>query len=139
MVEKKPFDPELLRETEKTANRGFTTAFLLSGASRATERFDSPQEENLPQIYAGQIINERAGNWVEVDVKNRIEIGHEIEYISPKNNYRFSISSMENDHGVALTVAHGGNGSVWMKMDGPADPFALLSRIIDSPVHSSAS
>lgn len=139
MVEKKPFDPELLRETEKTANRGFTTAFLLSGASRATERFDSPQEENLPQIYAGQIINERAGNWVEVDVKNRIEIGHEIEYISPKNNYRFSISSMENDHGVALTVAHGGNGSVWMKMDGPVDPFALLSRIIDSPVHSSAS
>ena len=139
MVENKPFDPELLRETEKTANRGFTTAFLLSGASRATERFDSPQEENLPQIYAGQIINERAGNWVEVDVKNRIEIGHEIEYISPKNNYRFRISSMENDHGVALTVAHGGNGSVWMKMDGPADPFALLSRIIDSPVHSSAS
>jgi hypothetical protein len=46
---------------------------------------------------------------------------------------------MENDHGVALTVAHGGNGSVWMKMDGPVDPFALLSRIIDSPVHSSAS
>jgi len=139
MVASKPFDPELLRETEKTANRGFTTAFLLSGASRATERFDSPQEENLPQIYAGQIINERAGNWIEVDVKNRIEIGCEMEYISPQNNYRFRITSMESDSGMALKVAHGGNGSVWMKMEGPVDPFALLSRVVDSPVPSSVS
>ncbi len=139
MIENKPFDPGLLRETEKTANRGFTTAFLLSGASRATERFDSPQEENLPQIYAGKIINERAGNWIEVDIKNRLEIGHEIEYISPQNNYRFRISSMESEGGEALPVAHGGNGSVWMKIDGPVDPFALLSRIVDSPVPSSTS
>lgn len=139
MVANKPFDPELLNETEKTANRGFTTAFLLSGSARATERFDSPQKEDLPQVYAGQIINERAGGWIEVDVKNRIEVGHEMEYISPQNKYRFRISSMESDSGLALTVAHGGNGSVWMTMEGSVDPFALLSRVIDSPVPSSVS
>ena len=131
--------PILLNETEKTANRGFTTAFLLSASERSTERFDSPQEENLPQVYAGKIVNQRGEGWMEVDVKNRIEIGHEMEYISPLNNYRFRISSMENENGLALKVAHGGNGTVWIKTEGQIDPFGLLSRIVDAPVSSSAS
>ena len=134
MVANKPFDPKLLSETEKTANRGFTTAFLLSASEKATERFDSPQEDNLPQIYAGKIVNERDGGWMEVDVKNRIELGHEIEYISPQNKYRFEISFMENKKGLALQVAHGGNGTVWIKTEGPIDRFALLSRVVNSPV-----
>ena len=136
MVEKKPFDSGLLGETEKTANRGFTTAFLLSASERATEKFDSPQEENLPQVYAGKVMDERAGGWMEVDIKNRIELGHEIEYISPQNNYRFRISSMEDKNGLALKVAHGGNGTVWIKTEGKVDPYALLSRIVDVPVSS---
>jgi len=139
IVENKPFDPNLLNETEKTANRGFTKAFLLSASERSTERFDSPQEENLPQVYAGKIVNQRAEGWMEVDVKNRIEVGHKMEYISPLNNYRFRISSMENESGLALKVAHGGNGTVWIKTDGQIDPFALLSRVVDSPVSSSVS
>ncbi|KMP11689.1 protease [Candidatus Nitromaritima sp. SCGC AAA799-C22] len=136
MFASKPFDPALLGETEKTANRGFTTAFLLSGASRAMERFDSPQAENLPQIYAGQVVNERGGGWMEVEVKNRIEIGHEIEYISPDNKYRFHIVAMENNNGMAIDIAHGGNGAVWVKTDGPVEPYALLSLLTGSPVPS---
>ena len=138
-MEKKPFDSRLLDETEKTANRGFTTAFLLSASQRSTERFDSPQEENPPQVYAGKIVNRRAEGWMEVDVKNRIEVGHEMEYISPLNNYRFRISSMENDSGLALKVAHGGNGTVWIKTDGQIDPFALLSRVVGAPISTSVS
>ena len=139
MVKKEPFDSKLLSETEKTANRGFTTAFLLSASERATESFDSPQEENLPQIYAGKIVNQRAEGWMEVDVKNRIEVGHEIEYISPQNNYRFRISSMEGESGLAVKVAHGGNGTVWIKTEGQVDPYALLSRVVDVSVPSSVS
>ena len=126
----------MLDETEKTANRGFTTAFLLSASERATENFNSPQEENLPQIYAGKVVNERAEGWMEVDIKNRVELGYEVEYISPQNNYRFRITSMEDKNGLALKVAHGGNGTVWIKTEGKIDPYALLSRIVDVPVSS---
>ena len=76
---------------------------------------------------------------MEVDVKNRIEIGHEIEYISPQNTYRFRISSMEAESGLALKVAHGGNGTVWIKTGGQVDPYALLSRVVDVSVPSSVS
>ena len=84
-------------------------------------------------------MNERAGGWMEVDVKNRIEIGHEIEYISPQNKYRFKIASMENANGLSLQEAHGGNGTVWMKTEGPIDRFALLSRVINEPIASPVS
>ena len=139
MVASKPFDKKLLSETEKTANRGFTTAFLVSASEKKPERFNSPQEENLPQVYAGKILNKRAGGWMQVEVKNRIEVGHEIEYISPQNKYRFHISAMENQTGLALQVAHGGNGTVWIKTEGKIDPFALLSRVINTPVPSPVS
>ncbi|MCH8157543.1 MAG: U32 family peptidase C-terminal domain-containing protein [Nitrospinae bacterium] len=139
MAANRPFDPTLLDATHKTANRGFTTAFLLSASQRATERFDSPQEQNQPQIYAGKVVNDRPGGWMEVEVKNRIALDQEMECISPQNKYRFRITSMENANGMALATAHGGNDTVWVKTDGPIEPYALLSRIVETPVSSPAS
>lgn len=127
-----PFDPALLNEISKTANRGFTSAFLIPNSDQETERFDSPQEEDLPQVFAGQIVGERSGGWVEVDVKNRIEIGDEIEYISPTRQEYFKITGMENKTGSSISTAHGGNGSVWIAMEGRIEPFALLSLVKNS-------
>jgi U32 family peptidase len=126
--EGKSFDPDLLEEINKTANRGFTSAFLISAANRDTERFDSPQEENQPQVFGGQIVNERPG-WMEVDIKNRIEIGDEVEYLAPSGQYKFTIDAMETTKGKKAKVAHGGNGTVWIKIDNQVEPFALLSLL----------
>ena len=127
---KKAFDPALVDEINKTANRGFTTGFLVPNNHQGTERFDSPQETETPQAFAGQIMNERTGAWMEVEVKNRIEVGDEVEYISPRTQYRFEIEAMEDKQGNAVSVAHGGNGSVWVKTRGPVEPFALLSLVL---------
>ena len=67
------FDPLLIEEINKTANRGFTSAFLIANADHETERFDSPQEDQLPQVFAGQVKGERDGGWMEVEVKNRMK------------------------------------------------------------------
>ena len=126
------FDPGLLNEIEKTANRGFTSAFLIPNSDHETERFDSAQEDDLSQVFAGQILGERAGGWMEVDVRNRIAVGDEVEYISPSRQTYFTIKGMENKAGEPISTAHGGNGSVWMHMDGPAEPYALLSLVSKS-------
>ena len=84
-------------------------------------------------------MNDGAWVWMEVDVKNRSEVGQKIEYISPQNKYRFQISSMENESRLALQVAHGGNGTVWLKTEGTIDRFALLSRVVNEPAPSLAS
>ncbi len=133
LIEGREFNPELLGELDKTSNRGFTSAFLAPNSGSKTERFDSPQETNMPQIYAGMIKETRDGNWMEVDVKNRIELGDELEYISPDNQYRFSINAMKNKDGKAIEVAHGGNGTIWMQCNGPVEPYALVSLIQKTP------
>lgn len=128
LAEGRSFNPELLEEINKTANRGFTSAFLISASNRETERFDSPQEKDQAQVFGGQIVNERPG-WMEVDVKNRIELGDEVEYISPSGQHKFFIDAMENNAGEKAKVAHGGNGTIWIKIDQQVEPFALLSLL----------
>ena len=123
------FNRGLIDELHKTSNRGFTPAFLVNAANAKTERFHSSQEIDLPQVYAGQVKGEKSGGWMEVDIKNRIEVGDELEYISPQSQYRFPLRIMENPNGIAVSVAHGGNGTVWIQTDRPVEPFALLSRI----------
>lgn len=124
----RPFDPVLLDELDKTSNRGFTSAFLVSSGAE-TERFDSTQEYALPQVYAGQVKGWRRERWMEVEVKNRIEVGNEVEYISPQRQYRFWITAMEDSSGASVSTAHGGNGTVWIYTEGPIEPYALLSLI----------
>lgn len=125
----RPFDPTLLEEVNKTANRGFTSAFLICNTNHETERFDSAQEQVLPQIFGGQILGQKANGMMEVEVKNRMEPGDEVEYISPRRQYRFRIKAMEDHKGETISTAHGGNGRVWIPSEGPVEPFALLSRI----------
>jgi len=125
----KAFNADLIDEINKTANRGFTSAFLVPKSDHQTERFDSPQEENLPQVFAGQVTGDRAGGWMEVEVKNRIEIGDTLEYISPERQYQFPLEGMENLKGETISVAHGGNGRVWIHTDNAIDPYALLSLV----------
>ena len=101
---------------------------MISAANRETERFDSPQEPHQPQIFGGQVVNERLG-WMEVDVRNRIELGDEAECLSPGGQYKFKINAMETLAGESISVAHGGNGTVWVRAEGPVEPYALLSLL----------
>ncbi|MGP0566258.1 MULTISPECIES: prephenate-dependent tRNA uridine(34) hydroxylase TrhP [unclassified Nitrospina] len=125
----KGFDPKLIDEINKTANRGFTSAFLVPRSDHQTERFDSAQETDLPQVFAGQVVDARPG-WMEVEVKNRIEVGDRVEYISPARQSYFHIAAIENAKGEAVNVAHGGAGKVWIATDQTVEPYALLSRVV---------
>jgi putative protease len=129
LLENRPFNPGLLDEVAKTANRGFTSAFLVPHQREQTERMDSPQETDLPQVFAGQVMDTKAGGWMEVAVKNRVEVGDELEFISPGHQYRFTLEEMEDSEGTALAVAHGGGCRVWVRTAGPVEPYALLSLV----------
>ncbi len=128
LAQGRPFDRSLLEELSKTSNRGFTAAFLSPGAGGETERFDSAQEEDLPQVFAGQITGQRPG-WIEIEVKNRIAIGDVLEYLSPGEQKTFELTALEDPSGRSLTEAHGGAGRVWVPWEGTADAFGLLARV----------
>lgn len=123
------FNPELLEEVNKTANRGFTSAFFISKSNRDTETFDSPRGADPSQVFGGQVLDLRADGMMEVEIKNRMEVGDEVEYFSPKGQYRFRIKAMQDKKGAAISAAHGGNGSAWILSEGPVEPNSLLSLV----------
>jgi len=129
LAQNRSFDPRLLEEINKTANRGFTSAFFISRSNRDTERFDSPQDNDPPQVFGGQVLDLRPDGMMEVEVKNRMEVGDAVEYISPTDQYRFRINAMQDKNGGSLAVAHGGNGAVWIQSAGPVEPYSLLSLV----------
>ncbi|QPJ64887.1 MAG: U32 family peptidase [Candidatus Nitrohelix vancouverensis] len=139
LMQGRKFDPSLLQEIDKTANRGFTSAFLISNSNHHTERFDSAQADGQPQVFAGRILNSRGGGWIEAEIKNRIETGDTVEYIAPDRRVRFVIEAMENKNGESINVAHGGAGSAWIKTNGiEAAPYSLLSLVMQ-PAESATS
>ncbi len=72
---------------------------------------------------------ERPGGWIRVEVKNRIRVGDEVEVLSPARPFRFVLEALEDPDGAAVSVAHGGNGCVWIRTPAPVEPYALLSRV----------
>ena len=75
---------------------------------------------------------------MEVDVRNRMELGDEVEYLSPHEQYKFKINAMETTTGNSISVAHGGNGTVWVQADGSVEPFALLSLLKNTTTNTPA-
>ena len=45
---------------------------------------------------------------------------------------------METTTGKNISVAHGGNGTVWIQADKPVEPFALLSLLKNTPTNTPA-
>ena len=129
LSQNRSFNPGLLDEINKTANRGFTSAFFISKSNHDTERFDSPQDTDPPQVFGGQVMDLRADGMMEVEIKNRMEVGDEVEYFSPQGQYRFHIKAMQDKKGAAIQVAHGGNGVAWIQSEGPVEPDSLLSLV----------
>ncbi len=129
LAENRSFNPVLIDEINKTANRGFTSAFYVSKSNRETERFDSPQDGDLAQVFGGQVLDLRGDGMMEVEIKNRVQVGDEMEYISPNEQYRFRINAMQDKNGGSISVAHGGNGTAWIQAEGPVEPYSLLSLV----------
>ena len=129
LAQGKAFDPSLIDEISKTANRGFTSAFLVPKSDHQTERFDSPQEDNLPQVFAGQVLDHKPG-WMKVEIKNRLAVGDRVEYIAPGTQQAFEVTALEKATGEGVEVVHGGAGAAWIAADFTPEPFALLSKIL---------
>ncbi|GIS84627.1 MAG: hypothetical protein CM1200mP16_09270 [Nitrospina sp.] len=74
---------------------------------------------------------------MEVDVRNRMELGDEVEYLSPNEQYKFKINAMETTLEIVF-LAPGGNGTVWVQADGSVEPFALLSLLKNTKTNTPA-
>ena len=113
----KPLDPELLRELEGLANRGYTDGFLQRHHDADYQNYLRGSSESDRSLYVGDAIQfDATRGLMEIDVKNRFSIGDKLECVHPSGNHVFTLTHMENKKGETVTVAPGSGHRVWINL-----------------------
>ncbi|HPO06101.1 MAG TPA: U32 family peptidase C-terminal domain-containing protein, partial [Candidatus Gracilibacteria bacterium] len=125
--EGKPFNPQLWAEVKATANRGFFAGFLHGKPFTEGQQY----EANLSTAdadFVGQVIKTENGR-VEILVKNRLDIGDEIEFLFPRlaDDVKLKIDQMWKN-GQLVNALHGGDGNGEIACEINIPPQTLIRK-----------
>jgi putative protease len=115
MMAGRDYDPSLMKELEKTASRGYSPGFL---KGTFTED-DIHYEKNEPiqtHKFIG-VVRKHHGLKCEVEIRNRIEKGSEVEILTPEGTLKTKIDSIFDKDENEVNAAHGGAGEKIIKFD----------------------
>lgn len=113
----KAFDPDLLRELDKLANRGYTEGFYRRHAHEEYQNYETGYSSSQQQQFVGEVLDwDDQTGLIEVAVKNRFELGEQLELMTPQGNFGFTLEHLENQLGENLTVALGSGYTVRIRM-----------------------
>ena len=105
----KPFSKENLMELISTQNRTMTTGFLLKRPEEYGQNYDDGYSAPLTHRYAARLKNydpETQIAWV--DMKNRVEVGQTLEWLSPAETRLAQVTEIFTARNEATDTAHGG-------------------------------
>jgi putative protease len=113
----KPLDPNLLRELDGLANRGYTDGFLQRHHDADYQNYLRGHSESDRSLYVGDAVAfDAARGLMEIEVKNKFSLGDRIECVHPSGNFIAPVLRMENRKGEAVTVASGSGHRVWIDL-----------------------
>lgn len=112
---KTPNYEKLISELASTGNRGFIPGFYFGDLQHNSTRYES----NIfmqTHTYSGKVYCEKE-NEIILDAKNRIDIGDELEIISPTKKLTIIVNKMANEVGESINVIHPGSGKAKIEVD----------------------
>ncbi len=126
----KPFDMNLMDTLENLANRGYTEGFYRRHVHDEYQNYETGSSVGVHQQFVGEITGHDAQQgFIEIDVKNRFELGDTLELMTPAGNKRFKLQEMLNKKGQPAEVAPGSGHRVSIPVDFDTDmTYALLMR-----------
>ncbi len=125
----KPFNPELMSTLEHLAHRGYTEGFLRRHTHDKYQKYDVGYSVSTTQQFVGEVLGRNEAGLVEIEVKNKFEVGHNVELMTPGGNITFTIEYMENRKGESVVVAPGSGHRVFLPIPQQIDiEYGLLMR-----------
>jgi U32 family peptidase len=104
----KPFDQGLWEEIHATANRGFFPGFLHGKPREGSMQYEANRSVSKKEFCA-RVIDWKEGR-VQIQVKNKIESGVELEFVMPDPSDDFLILAQDLCFGEeSVSTLHGGN------------------------------
>ncbi len=134
MMQGKTFDPELLRELDKVANRGYHTGFMVQAPKVEGQNYDTSVPRHYSQKFGGIVAtNEAPAGYLPIEVRNKIKLGDAGELITPDNKtIAFKVEKILNAKGESVAAAHGGSGVFFIESSIPVPPMSILSLSVSN-------
>lgn len=126
----KPFDLALMDDLESLSNRGYTEGFYRRHPPGVYQNYEHGASRMTRHQFVGEALR-RDGDWLQVAVKNRFQLGDQLELMTPSGNLSFTLEALRNTQGQAIEVAPGNGHEVQIPCPPQLDPtFALLLRYL---------
>jgi putative protease len=126
-------DHSWMEELCKISHRGYTTGFLLGKPTDTDHEYDSSYRRN--HEFVGTVEDVLPNGAVLVGVRNRIEAGEEIDFISRRSvSALCRLDSFTDMDGTPLMVANP-NQRIIIKVPFPTERYDLLRREKRQPSH----
>ena len=126
----RPFNPNLNEALSHLANRGYTEGFLQRHRPQDTQNYERGHSSSDSQQFVGEVTG-RQGDQVQIAVKNKFLTGDRLELMTPAGNLTFTLETMHNQDGEAITDAKGSGHLVTISIDQSIDVnMGLLMRFL---------
>lgn len=104
----RPFNMGLMDELENLANRGYTEGFYRRHVHDEFQNYEQGNSIGVHQQFVGDVLDYDASREVlDIEVKNRFEVGDSMELMLPGGNRRFTLAHIENQRGEGVHAAPG--------------------------------
>ena len=137
-VSGRPFNFGLMESLDGLANRGYTEGFYRRHVPDEYQNYQSGNSDNYEQRFAGEVTSKNTETgMLEIEVKNKLVVGNQVELMLPKGNHRFVLEYMEDKQGTPIAIAPGSGYQIRIKVPVEIDPdFGLL--IVDTKRESTS-
>lgn len=116
----RPFNHGLLGALEGLANRGYTDGFYQRHHTHEYQNYMQSHSLMDKQQFSGEITAYDSQTGVaEVYVRNRFQLGDQIEVIHPQGNLIFKLDTLWNQKDEPIEIAHGSGHVVKIRLQTP--------------------
>jgi putative protease len=135
----RPFNPELMAELENLAQRGYTDGFFERHESQELQNYRQGASKATRSQFVAEVTQYDAeSGQAELDVKNKIRVGDELELITPDGNQKFKLDAMQSMKGEVLQEAPGGGWKVRIPLPRPVGDMVLVTRMFEPAIIENA-
>jgi putative protease len=129
MMKGNGFDPELLKELDKVANRGYHTGFMVQEPTVEGQNYNTGVPRYFSQKFGGIVCRDEAPQgYLAIEVRNKICLGDLGELITPDNKkVAFKVEKILNSKRELVEAAHGGSGVFFLESSKPVPAMSILS------------
>ena len=105
----KPFDTQLIAALDGLANRGYTEGFLRRHVHSDYQNYEYGSSKTDNQQFVAEV-TDVDGEFLILDIKNKLMVGDEIEIMTPKGNVVYLLTQMWDKKNASID---GALGSGW--------------------------